>query len=216
MERRVYIDVETAPPFGTFPNPAKVKAPRHYKDPKKIEAYQEEHAYPEWASQALHPAKAQVIIIGVAVDEQPVWQGVSMNEGDLMQQVEAYLDEVAPTPDAGTHPVPVYYAFNMEFDFSMLAARAVKYGRQRLARRFKISNKYNDSTHKDPFLALGREGSLTDWARFFGIERTSSVTGDQVYELIRQGKGALAQQKNIDDVLVLRELVTKLREGGLL
>lgn len=212
----VYIDIETSPPLSTFPNAAAVTPPKNYKDPKKIEAYQSEHAYSFWAGKAVSLPLAQVIMIGAAVDDGPVWQCTHASEKEILTEFWTWLQDVAPLPEDKRGPMPVLCAYNgVGFDFPILAARACKHGLVDMARRMK-PNRWGDATHRDPFLDLGRDGKLVEWAESFGIERTTNVTGGEVFELIHQGKHPLALQKNHDDVRILRELTKRLRAGGLM
>ena len=215
---RVYIDIETAPPLHTLPDPSSVEAPDSYKDPRKIHVYKMEKAYPLWAKQALHPAKAQVIIVGAAVDDGPIFQTVSTLESDVIRAFDAWLEEHAPVPDNPKEPSPVLVAYNgFGFDFPVLMMRAIKYKLPRLARRMRVTNKWGDATHKDPFAAIGlREGKLFDWASLFGIGIETEHGGGEVFELIRSGRHKEAMLKNSEDVRILREVDKLLTEAGVM
>lgn len=213
----VYLDIETTPPWDRPPDPAKVKVPKNYKDPKTIAAYRAENAYEQWADGATSPHLAKVFVICAAIDDGPVFSVQNASEGHCVTSFGAWLEEHAPLPVHHAEPSPILCAFNgVSFDFKLLALRASKYGMPALARRLMPTNsRYGDSTHRDPFVALGHEGKMHEWADFFGLDYTPEP--DWLYkEWARAGRNEYVAAKCAQDVHVLRELTDKLRAGGMM
>src|SRR6056297_2744882 len=66
----IYIDIETLP--GTErPKPEDIEAPKNYKDPAKIRAYQQERVEDPYRSQALDSMRGRIVCIGWATRSDP-------------------------------------------------------------------------------------------------------------------------------------------------
>ena len=212
----IYFDIETSPPDGTSPDWERVKAPSNYKDPAKIRQYQVEHAFPKWAEMALSVPLAKVTCLSACTDDSDVFHAANGNESRTMEQFAEWC-----APHLHQHEPVVWCAFyGLKFDMPIVATRLLKYGLPQhdmalldVAQRVMPRNRYGDQTHRDPLVALGGDGSQSHWAKCFGIPCTFA---DFERDDFHRQPFARIQQKNQEDVVVLRKLAQILRDGGML
>lgn len=221
----VFVDVETSPPLGTSPDPARVKAPKNYTKPETIKKYQEENAFEDWKALALDRTAAQMYIIGAGLEDGPPVVAYNAVEPVLLESFTNWYFENFPDTNPRA-PRPTFVAYNgLGFDFWLLATRLLKWGittenKQMIYLGQIIKpglNRYPDEHHKDPFVSLGREGKLDEWADFFGIERNNPIPSSAVVDKLMRGGSRGVQEcvaHCLDDIVTLRKLYNILKSGG--
>jgi len=224
----LFVDCETSPDLRTTPSIAKVRPPKNYTVEQSIREYKEKNAYKHWADEAKSRALAQVNIVCLALEDEPIVNIVSADERDVFDQLnKAWVQRARPS---------TWCAFyGMGFDFWILGMRAARHGFVDLSRSLLPRHpRYPDEHHRDPFLQLGNEGSLDEWAKFWtGYQRKCVAPPEweqrilkelkrpshdelQPFELARNGRPDLALGKCLEDVLMLRDHIVKpMRTAGL-
>lgn len=217
----IFLDVETTPDFTKPPDLAKVRVDGRLKDPAKINHDRMTKAHRAWSDQAKDITAAKVFVICAETDGGDAFSIVSPDEKTCILALEEWLgDRVDLGPYA---PAPLCAYNGVHFDFPLLASRAAKYTRNKLARRLMVPSRWGGENHRDPYLALGRQGSLRDWCSLFEIESTPDPEG--LYDdwaLVKLPTGATVNRNEYvlgkcrEDVSILRQLCDKLRAGGLM
>lgn len=245
--RKLYIDIETIPDnmesmpaVGDleFYTPAEeVKVPGNYKTEKAIENWEinkrpileqiaeekavrqtqekYEKAYKQWGRGALDECDSRIICLSLAIDDsevQTLYKG--KKEEDLLVQFFSFIRLGLESDLYKTK----WIAFNAKFDFSMLAAKALKYGLDDWDLVPWNFSKYNPGAknvfdpmlmfpHKDPM----RHHSQDKIAKFLGIEGSkTNMTGKDVLPYYLEGKHQLISEYCAEDVEVLRKISKRL------
>lgn len=187
----VYLDIETLP----SPNPPTletIKAPANYKDPAKIQQYQQEKQEEEWRREALDSMKGSILCIGYQIDDDAprcFMSGLDEvgDESDLLRNFEnAVIEECG-------RDRPEWVAFNGHgFDMPWIWRKAIKYGLEFLPSMINF-DRYRGNII-DPmrlwcphdyrgFVKLG------DLAAYLGIGvKTEGFDGSMVFDAWREGR----------------------------
>lgn len=216
----IFVDCETIPDQKRGPDPSRVKAPSNYKDEAKIREYKLTHAQEEWEKTSCSRWRAQVVAIGVALEDGDPETFIGFDETDLIRQLAEWYDRVHPPVDRHPNePDAIWCAHNgIGFDFPILALRAFRAGFSRLGKDILPTHpKFPGARHKDTYAAAGFEGRLDDLADFFGIPRVpGQVAGKDVWSAWQVGQYARIREHLHDDVVVLRQAALKMRDLGML
>lgn len=209
----IFINCETLPNLSTRPGPEHVSVPGSV---SKEETRAKYLADPEkqregWLRAAVDKRLAQVFVISLLTDEPDAQPLVLANADErvLFRELDTYIGVM----QFENHEKIVWNTFNgIGFDFPMLFLRGVKYGLQRIRKEFRISGRYGDPFHRDLYLELGREGTLDEWAQFFGIKSDNPIDGSQMYDTYVAGRWDLIEAHTKSRVTLLRDIHEKM--GG--
>jgi len=204
----IYLDIETIP-IGV-PDPARVKVPRSYKDPAKIEQYRATHAEEEHAKGSLHALTGRVLCIGVAVgDDDPVCLyggGTDEDEVRILDGLQRGLH--GKRGDICT--------FNgNSFDLPFLVRRSWRHSMLHLAERLRPTKPW-DTRFVDVRQVWGcgdfrPRGTLDEVAELLGIERPDNpIDGSEVWARYRAGDHDAIRAHVLDDVRTLRLVAQRL------
>jgi hypothetical protein len=210
----LYIDIETVPsPMAPDERAALVKAPANYKDEAKIAAYIAEHAEEEYRRGSLDYRRGDVLSIGAAMDDGPVFAWIDTEHGGL-----ACLDALwAEFEWAFTGRQAIrWVGHNVKgFDLPWLWRLAVKDGHP-LADHIphdKWGNNVDDTMELWAGTDYRHKASLADIAAYLGIKGKSGH-GSEVYGLFVAGELDQIRAYQAQDVEVVREVHRRLTGRG--
>ncbi len=207
----LFIDIETLP-GPTRPDPSEIEAPKNYKDPAKIEAYQQEKVEEVYRAQALDSMKGQVLAIGYALDDGPIEcliQGLDeiFSEPDLLEAFQERLFAEIKNP-----LILDWVGHNLRtFDLAWIWRRALKY------RLFPLANliprgRYNKRVVDTLELWAADfkdRVSLDALARFLGLEgKPDGIDGGQVFDFFQAGRLEEIREYCRQDVALTRDVYT--------
>jgi len=207
MPSVVTLDIETIP-GPTTPEPSTIKVPANYKDKDKIAAYQRENVEAAWRSESLKSHKGRVLVIGWAIDGEPV-QSTQHDGDDEEGLIVDFWTRLRA--DLGHVQRPSIVGFNCRsFDCNWLRHRAYKYRIPAMAEFFPWE-RYSKQIVDLREIWLGAdyrgEGTLDDLAQFLGIEgKTAGMDGSKVFDYWRAGKIDEVAAYCRQDVELTREL----------
>lgn len=187
----IYIDIETLP-GPERPSPEDIEAPKNFKDPAKIRAYQQEKLEETYRAQALDSMQGRILCIGWAVGDDPVstlCAGLNKVE-DEAALLHAFQDTLLD------------YFIDLEglewtghnirtFDLPWIWRKALKYRLFSLARiipRGRYDKRIKDTL--EIWAADYRDRvSLEAIARFLGLTgKTAGLDGSKVYDFWLEGR----------------------------
>ena len=244
--RRLYIDIETIPDnlahmphlddLEFYTEPEVIKQPGNIKRPEKIKEWklntlpikqaiaeekalretQEkyEKAYTKWSKGALDECDSRIITIALAIDDGLVYRTQMNEEINLLKEFFEFIKDQLGSDLYKTK----WVAFNAKFDFSILAAKALKYNLDDWDLVPWNFSKYNPGAknvfdpmlmfpHKDPM----RHHSQDKIAKFLDIEGSkTNMTGKDVLPYYLEGKHQLIAEYCAEDVEVLRKISKRL------
>lgn len=198
----VYLNIETIPPIGSRPDPARVRIPKNIKDEVKKELRRVEGARDAWERLALQPWTAQISVVTILTEdaEEPALL-MHFDEKYLLTCAESVLRELVPA---------TYVTFNgLRFDFGMLKTHAVKHGLRDLA-AYMSCPKWGDSSHIDVFQYLGAEGDLDEWADFYKVKNDNPISGAEMATCFEQGRTDEIVRHAKSRVTALRDIYRKI------
>lgn len=213
----VYLNCETRPPLGTSPHPSMVRAPSHYKDQVKIDAYKAERMVAAWEHMAVEVFSAQVFVISFAAEDDDVTVMMTNDEKGLLEAFEKQVQGLLER----AHPGPItWVTFNgWKFDHPMMFSRALKHGCNLAAAQMRCP-KWGDAFHVDVFNILGGNldrddaGSLDDWCAFYGVELDNPIGGHQISQSALKQQHDLIHRHTISRIEGARGLWKVLQRGG--
>lgn len=209
----VYINIETVP-GQPAKRPEDFEPPSNYRDPEKIAAWRVEKADKDYYDQATDAFRASIYCVTLLVDNElePIMlvDHEGHEEARLMGTLERELDSL----DRQSSVPLTYISFNgFGFDYIFLRTHAAKHGLSNLAERF-AAGKWGSPYHRDILVELGEEGTLDEWAHFFGIsEPKNPCTGGDLMRAWVRGHASRARLLNghtATRVLWLRDIDRRL------
>jgi hypothetical protein len=205
----IYIDIETLPGL-VRPSPEDIEAPKNFKDPAKIRAYQEEKVEDAYRAQALDSMQGRILSIGWAIGDDPA-QAMTVgldaieDEADLLRTFQELLLD---------HPIDLsrldWVGHNIRsFDLPWIWRKSLKYRLHPLARiipRAKFDKRIQDTL--ELWAADFRDRvSMDDIANFLGISgKTEGVDGSKVFDLWQAGYLQIINDYCAQDVEVTRNV----------
>ena len=237
-------NLESMPAVGDleFYTPAEeVKVPGNYKTEKAIENWEinkrpileqiadekavkqtqekYEKAYKQWSRGALDECDSRIITIGFAVDDEPVSYmslglGAIFGELTLLKEFFEFIKDKLGSDLYKTK----WIAFNAKFDFSILAAKALKYQLEDwdlipwdFNKSYPEKKNVFDPMLKFPHKDYNKCHSQHDIAEFLKIEGSkTNMTGKDVLPYYLEGKHQLIAEYCAEDVEVLRKISKRL------
>ncbi len=206
----IYLNIETIPPVGTRPDPARVKVAKNIKKPELIAERKVAGAEDAWRRLALIPWTAQVFCCSVlAGDAEEATLLMHYDERYLLGNLQDLLNALMTSGNALR-----FVTYNgLSFDFPILRARAVKYGMRDLA-QYMHTGRWGDDSHIDVFRQLGEEGSLDDWAFFFNLPNDNPIDGSEISTCMEAGRHNEVVRHARSRVELLRGIYKKLEYCG--
>jgi DNA polymerase elongation subunit (family B) len=209
-------------PHHEKPKYTDVKAPKNYKDPKKIEAYQKANLLEYWKKQALNPHQGTIFCISYAVNNEEPQVIRAESETEMLEQLFEVLDNLK-TLEVESEEVLLYereilmIAHNIEFDALWIYQRALRYGMPKLAQMFLRRNDktpyYMYKQRCTMYLAGGGiqrnyKISLNNLADLLQIDSNhkSAIDGSMIFDYWLEGNIEVILNYCADDVRLLREI----------
>lgn len=207
MTEHLYVDLETIPdqrPDAERTARARIEAPSNYKDPEKIRAYIEGKGAEAHARTSLDGAYGEVIMIGYAFGSEEPRIIHEKNERDALSR---FWEVLAEWREKNPYGVLQWVGHNVRFDLRFLWQRS-------LVRDVRVSvmPPYDASPWSDLVVDTGQLWSgdprervaLATITQALGIEHDDSVTGGDVWALVRGGDLERVRGHCLEDVRVTR------------
>ncbi len=217
----VILDIETLPdPRG--PQPEDGEAPSNYKDPDKIAAYRAENQVKDWKKSSLDPMRNLICVVGLLVGEaQPEQFSIDKVDGDGVASVRDMERMMLSMVEARLRRVDgrKIVTFNGHgFDLPCLTRKAAAYGLTSLARScFPGRGRQVDVMEAWACGQFPRwKGTQEEIARFLGIEVPPGLDGGKVADVWAMGGEGAVVAKNRSDLLVLKQIATRLDACGII
>ncbi len=209
----IYLDIETLPGVER-PSPEDIEPPKNYKDPAKIQAYQEEKVEEVYRAQALNSMKGRILCIGWAFDDEPAQSLIVGRDGieterDLLFRFQAEFFRTLGNA-AFSHTQPSnWICHNAGFDLTWLWRKCLKHRVIHLANsipRHRYSREIQDTCQL--WAADFRDHvSLNDIAQYLGVgSKTDGLDGSLVFDLWQAGELETIRQYCEHDVDLTREV----------
>ncbi len=187
----LYLDIETLP-GPNRPDPSTIPAPKNYKDPAKIEAYQHEKVEDAYRAQALNSMQGRILAIGYAFeDEEPqvLIQGRDgiQSEAHLLEAFQGWL--MSKEKYLGYMH---WVGHNLRtFDLSWIWRKALQWRVSPLANL--IPRKRFDERIQDTMEMWAADFkdrvSLAELAEFLGVGgKTPGLDGSKVFDYFQAGQ----------------------------
>lgn len=201
--KRLYIDIETRP-GDTKPSPADIPPPGNYKDPAKIQAYQESKVDEEHRKQSLNSMQGQVLCIGFAWGED---EPDCVYDGECEENVLTMFENVV-RPYSKQEVCWVGHNVR-NFDLQWLWRKAVKYRLPNIAMmipRYRYDKQVIDTGELWAGPDFKAYCKLDDIAKFLGIPGKNGFDGSMVYDAWFNGEHDKIMAYCMDDVRLVRDV----------
>lgn len=172
--------------------------PSNYKDPEKIEAWYKRDEV-EWRANrakqcALDPRLGRIVALGVAEDQGEAFAYMAHTEDHEAALLQNFWTHAKIHAGNVNRNAPILVTFNgHQFDLPFIFIRSLACGVVPTVAPTNWRRRYSSWPHFDVRMELSgwdmrAEGTLHEWATFFGISHDDTVGGEDIARLASEGE----------------------------
>jgi len=201
----VFLDIETF--SGEKPCLDEFTADGRLKDPVKIEGDLLKKQEAGWRKQSLDPFKGEVIVIGLAIDDQEPFCIAESTEKGTLIAFDAWLYDYMNCNVIGHNII--------DFDGYWLFIKGLKYSLPHIVHKFCDKIWLKDTMIMMDGPSWKRMTSLDKMAKNFGQSGKGDIDGGMVHDMYLDGKIEQIKSYCQSDVGILRECYKALNASGI-